>query len=127
MTDRADRLDVTIDGESRELFMPFAMLSELTRLIPNVEGMGQLMIDPDLRDAALAIVLSERNAQGKIETPFDMAVSTMNTATANSILDWVMENVVDFFVQAMESSRRLIEKHQKTVQGSMSSPSGSPA
>jgi hypothetical protein len=126
MSEQSDRLTVTIQGAERELFMPFAMLSELTQLCPDVDNLGALLVDPELRAKALITVLSDRDAEGKITAAFSMAGSQMTTVEVNKVLDWILESITDFFVQQVESASRLKNKYEARVLASTSSRPGSP-
>jgi hypothetical protein len=123
----ADRLTIEIDGKEQELFMSFGLLDEISRLMPDAENLGLVNLDPELRSQVLIAVLSQRDEAGKIEKEFSAVGSKLSIKTTGEVLDWVTENVLDFFVRALESARKLQDKHGARVRELTSSLPGSPA
>jgi hypothetical protein len=127
-----DTVTVQVNGEDRELFMSFGILNAIAGAIDNnVENVGLVAINPLLRQAVLEALLSPRNDKGKVvpETKFDPDADRVSIEDVNKVLEWAAESALDFFLSAMETQKKLLEKNADRAKklNSTLSPAGSPS
>jgi hypothetical protein len=130
-----DTIDITYNGKTREVFMSFGLLNEISRAVGDVEQIGMISVDPDMRETVLDILLSDRDEEGKISKHFNVAAARITMDEVNRLIEWVADNVFDFFLKALGGAKRLQEKNAprvlelmpKEVLASMSSSAGSPS
>jgi|GEM_PF-1338766 len=98
-----DRIQIKVNGETRDLFMSFGLLNELCALIPDAHAATQIALNADLRDVALITVLSPRDENGVIPEDKVFNVKTMDIPLdeADKLLDWVSEHILYFFLNAL--------------------------
>ena len=122
-----DKLTITVNGAPKQVFLPFGLLNEITKLVGSVDNLGYIMIDPQLREAVISELLAPRDEDGVITKPVNLIVTTISSPDVNTLLEWVSEHVLDFFLTALESSTRVGEKMGERMKGLnlTSSPVGS--
>jgi hypothetical protein len=123
-----EQITVNIGGVSKDLFMSFGLLNEVTAIVGDIEGMAMLQIDPVMRERILNAVLADRSDIGAIAKPVNFFDPKQAPAAeeAHKILDWVAENAIGFFLTSLGAAKSLAERHEKQVKDLMSSLAGSP-
>jgi hypothetical protein len=97
------RIKVTVNGTSRELFMSFGLLNEICRGVGDMQGAIAIPTNAELRDYALIVVLSERNAEtGEVEKACNLRTLDIPVDEAEELLIWISEHTTDFFLRTME-------------------------
>ena len=103
------KLEVTLAGEKKSLFMSFGLLNELCRGIGDAQGALQVTANSQLRDFALMVVLSDRDEEGNVVKPINVNRIEMSIEDGERLLDWVAQHATDFFVRTME---RIVTGHK---------------
>jgi hypothetical protein len=121
----SDKLTIMLNGKSEELFMSFGLLNEVSQVVGDVENLPMVVINPDMREKCLQVILSERDDDGKITKKFNFYKAKITIDEVNKIVEWVSENLFDFFLKALEGANNLREKGEPKLQSLMSSLAGS--
>ncbi|KVL49962.1 hypothetical protein [Burkholderia territorii] len=103
------KLEITLAGEKKSLFMSFGLLNELCRGIGDAQGALQVTANSQLRDFALMVVLSDRDEEGNVVKPINVNRIEMSIEDGERLLDWVSQHATDFFVRTME---RIVMGHK---------------
>jgi hypothetical protein len=120
-----DRIAITVDGQPKELFMSFGLLSECLAIVQDLPNVAMLGIQAELRNSVLFCVLSERDPKGKIVGDgYNPFVTEVSTEDAMVVIRWVAEHTLSFFLKAMESNLRVHQAHEGDL-NSMASGLGS--
>lgn len=98
----------TFTLDDRDIKMTFGLLDELTRIIGDVDGLAEMPINADVRKEVLIAVLVERDEKGK-RGKTEPDIYNLEADTVTEILEWVGEHVADFFLSAMERTKKLLE------------------
>lgn len=126
-------IDLTQDGQSREIKMSFGMLNHLARLVGVVDNVPAIATDPDLQSAIMQVVLAKRSEKGKILEPIDLDEVDMSIDDVRAILDWVSEHLFDFFLKGLEKAKQIIVdrkdqlKNLNNLENLMPTSTGSPS
>jgi hypothetical protein len=110
-----DTIDLTYNGRTKEVFMSFGLLNEISRAVGDVEQIGMISVDPDMRETVLKILLSERDEEGNIVKNFNMITAKITMDEVNRLIEWVADNVFDFFLKALGGAKRLQQKNEPRV------------
>lgn len=113
----ASSFHATVNQQPREIFMSFALLNRMTYLVGAVEHVDAIMINPEMREAVLKEMLSERTPAGKlvgdkITELEDVEISLEDT---RKLLAFVVDHLLDFFNQAVRELQALTVKYQPPV------------
>jgi hypothetical protein len=112
----SDRLTVKVGDEDRQLFMSFGILNAIASALGNnIENVGMISVNPDLRNGVLGALLSKRDEKGVITEEFNSFVTELSTEDGEKILEWAGDHVLGFFIRAMETQARLVEKNKERV------------
>lgn len=133
-------ITVDVDGQARSIFMSFALLNRCCYLMGDSTQIPLILQDPELREAILVEVLSERDKFGKVISRKGMDEMTISFGHIQDLLEFVSEHVADFTVAAVERANRVMESRKARIDaiakplsstptptGPESSPSKSPA
>jgi hypothetical protein len=123
----SDKIKITINEQPRELFMSFGLLNEISRDVGDVENVAMVGIDPELREKILQTLLAERDDDGKVTKKFNFFKADLSMDDINRVIEWVSENLLDFFLKALAGANSLREKNEPKLQSLMSSLAGSQA
>ena len=119
-----EKLIVTIGEEERELFMSYALLNRLARLVGNKSSdVSAIFVEPEIQSDILVMVLAPRK-KGKVDPNFDMDEVPLDTETAGQILEWVGGHVMDFFLKGLERTLALGQATAERAKGLTSSLPG---
>lgn len=103
-----DKLRITLNGETKEAFMSFALLNTLIIPFNTIEQLIDLNSEPDLRNFVLEMCLAERGEEGEIIKKFPL--HKLSVSEAEPILDWVKEHIEDFFIMRLKNQLRTQRK-----------------
>lgn len=103
------KLTVTFNGKPRFLNMSFGLLSELVRIVNPGDDMAATILSDDVHQRVLRSVLSHRTTEGVIETEYKPFVDEISLEDIGAILDWVLENIVDFFIQRQQNLIKVVK------------------
>lgn len=120
----SDTIEVRLGGETREIFMSYALLDELLRLLRDLPDVNNAAVDPEMREKVLVAVFSERDAKGKIKNPIEPASLPITAKEVLRIFRWVQDHVLDFLFGAVQATVSAMEPHSDKL-GIPSTPSGS--
>lgn len=124
----SDKLIVSINGQTHELFMSFALLNRLVSIVGEINGVSAAEMDPVVRDVILKEVLVKRGKSGLIEDPeFDLDNYEMNISDGIAILDWVSDHCLDFFIRQIEKAKATAEEMAPRLRSLSPSETGSQA
>lgn len=116
-------LTVSVGQEDeRELFMSFGLLNESVRLVGDLNRVAAIGLNPDLSVAILTAVLAVRDAKGRVKD--DFVLPEMSPETAEAILDWVKEHVLDFFIRRLRKTLTLVDQNAEELKAIGSSLTG---
>jgi acetolactate synthase small subunit len=106
-------LTVTIDGEDREIFMSYGLLTQLARILPSLDHVALVGVDHELRDSFLAALLAKRTKAGKVTEEVSFDEVEISLEDVETLITWGQEHLLDFFLRAMRRSTDLVERRQK--------------
>lgn len=117
------RMTVTNGDKPHEIFMSFGLLNRITRYLGDIDQLPQLAVSPELQEAVLVEIFTERDKQGvalKVPTLDEIEVSLEEV---ESILDFVGEHIANFFMQTAEKAqKRMLQIHARAEKMSASMP-----
>lgn len=117
---------ITVNGEIREIFMSFGLLTTLVNVIGNPIKLASVSVDPEVRDVFLSELLASRKPSGKIITPIeDLSDIDISVDDAESLLNWASEQVMGFFLRSLQKANGLMEKNKTALEALLSSGDGS--
>jgi len=119
-----DTITITVNEESRDIFMSFGLLNELTKLVGDPNQTASIMIDVDLRTEVLSLVLAKRKKSGKIEEAVDMDDIDISIDDVERVLHWTQEHVISFFVRSLKQVMAVTKNHQTEISNLASSMDG---
>ncbi|TPL42617.1 MULTISPECIES: hypothetical protein [unclassified Mesorhizobium] len=126
MSDVQDRIEITQDGETREIFMSFGLLNEVTTLMGEPATAASVYFAPKLREQVLLAALHKRTKTGKVEAPIgsldDVEISMSDM---EALLAWEVDHAIGFFTRSMDRVVKLKGDLESLNQGA-SSLNGSP-
>jgi hypothetical protein len=123
------KLTVTRAEGPKELFMSFALLNRLTLLIGGSERLPMLGSDPEMQEAVLCEVFSQRDKKGAFvqEVTSLEELSDLSLDDVENVFSWVGAHISDFFVRRVERTmvqatgmNNALQKFQPTPNGSSS-------
>ncbi len=124
-------ITVTVNGEKKEIFMSFALLNRLSYLIGGPDQIPVAVQDPDLREALLKEMLTERSKSGKIlhaeGTLANMEDLDVSMEDIHNLLDFCSEHVLDFTLAGLEKSKALQFRNQARLLNLKPIPTGLPS
>jgi hypothetical protein len=104
------RITLDVGGTQRTVFMSFGLLNEIAALVQSPENVPELSFNSTVSTAALHLMLAPRDKRGNIlpEKEDEPAVPLdLDPDTAEQLLDWAGEHVLDFFVRRLAKSAQL--------------------
>lgn len=113
-----------VNEKQQEVFMSFALLNQLAYLLGDVQNTPMVHLNPEMREAFLRELLSERSKTGKITTEVKIDEVSLNHDEVLGLLDWAAEHVLDFTIGAIEKSKALQLRNQARMLALQSSPNG---
>jgi hypothetical protein len=103
----AATLTVTVDGEEREIKMTYGLQDKLITLVRDTSEIGNIFIDPEVRNNILAELLAKRGRGGKIEGERkDAEEYEISMEDIDALLSWATDVVTNFFIRALEILER---------------------
>lgn len=103
------RVTITMDGETRVLFMSYGLLDQLVGIIPDLQRVQDILTDHDMRRRILTETLSTRSPLGDITTAYNPFVHEVPLMDIHLVLDWVTEHVSDFFLRRLVAAMALLQ------------------
>lgn len=100
---------VTIGGESQEIKMTMGLLNELARTVGDIDRVGEISFDQELREAVLTVLLSKRDNKGIITEPLVLFTLDMTPEDTLELLDWVGSHVTDFLLKSLTRAKAMLE------------------
>ncbi|RWM90011.1 MAG: hypothetical protein EOR84_22645 [Mesorhizobium sp.] len=103
MSDPKDHIEIKQDGETREIFMSFGLLNEITTMMGEPATAASVYFAPELRERVLLAALHQRSKTGKIQEllasldDVDISISDME-----ELLAWEVDHAIGFFARSME-------------------------
>lgn len=122
---------ITIDlgnDTTSEIFMSYGLLRELVKAVTGPDSKGDMMaiyMDVDIQNEVLTTLLSDRNEEGEIVSPFVAVNSRLSPDEVVRINDWVESHVLNFFVQSGEKMKATALKFGSQLSDLTSSEAGS--
>lgn len=102
----AKTLKVEVNGETRELKMPYGMLTELLRITgcDDAEATTMLITDLTTRDVVIRRLLTPdlnkpMDDYAQLVSSFDLDIEA---DAVDKIVGWVLEHFLDFFVRGIK-------------------------
>ena len=114
-------LPVIGSDKPRTIFMSFGLLAELTTIVKDVDSLGRIHVDPEVREEVLKILLSDRDEKGKISTEHNVYSVPMMPPDAISLLNWVHDHVAAYFMDALQKMSKTAGALQGVMETMMSS------
>ena len=105
-----DTLQITlVDGREIEVFMSYALANTLAGLIGDPTRVITMGMDVELSSAVLLATLIPRTPGGKPSVNIDeFELPNLSMAEADRLLEWIKEQILDFFMRRMENSLKLM-------------------
>lgn len=125
----SDTFTLELSEGTRILKMPFGLLNVLCSVVQDIEGVGQLALDNDLREEVLIQTLSPRTSEGLIAEGSRFNLFSLDASPENvgALLTWVQEHLFDFFLKAAVSAQKQVAEAQQRLDGSKPSSNGGAA
>lgn len=121
----SDKFSINIDDTEREIFMSFALVSELASVVGGPENIGHMHLDPVMRDTTLILLLSERSKGGRVtkelENIGDVEASINDL---ENLLDWASQHVLDFFLRSIQRGTKIANNNKEKMEQLASTLSG---
>lgn len=105
-------IDVTVNGEIRELKMTYGLVNELARVIGDIDAIPMIGIEADLRDEVMKVLLAKRDSRGNVKETPDLFNLDIEIDQVQELLSWVGEHVLDFFLISLERGKELGKKNE---------------
>lgn len=117
----AEVFTVSVDGKEVDVKMTFGLLNNLCRAIGDIDGVAQINTNPDVRDGVLVQLLSPRDARGKITSMIDPLTLDIDIDDSIDLIDWAGDQVLDFFLKALERTKSLQDRNLDRIKALMPS------
>lgn len=115
MATNTDHNVFTWDGEEHEVFMAYALLSDLSSIVQSPENIAEILQVPELTDTLVSIVITPRTKTGKISTEdgklIPLSDLDITDETVFEILTWALDHVMDFLLRKGEMMTKLAQKY----------------
>lgn len=118
-----DKITITLGNETKTFKMFYGLLDELAKNVGDIDGVGEMLTDADLRNACLKSILAERDDEGNPQ-PMNLFYLDISPEDVNLLLAWAQEHVLDFFLKYLEKTAQLGEQNKARVMALMPSSSG---
>jgi len=84
-------------GDS-EIFMSYGLLTELVRLVPDLDNIPTMVLNSEVRDELLTKLLMKRDARGNPvgEAP---SLESLTLEQSEVLIDWAQTHILDFFLR----------------------------
>ena len=115
------KLSVIGADTPKVIFMSFGMLAELTTIVKDVDSLGRIHVDPEIREEVLKVLLSDRDEKGEISTEHTVYSVPMMPPDAISLLNWVHNHVASYFMDALQNMTKTAGALQGLMETMMSS------
>ena len=115
------KLPVIGADKPRTVFMSFGMLAELTSVVPDVDSLGQIHVDPEVRANVLRVLLSDRDEKGEISVEHTVYSMPMMPPDAIDLLNWAHKHVAAYFMDALQNMSKTAGALQGVMETMMSS------
>jgi hypothetical protein len=116
------RYEMKVGDETREVFMSFALLNELTPLVGGPERMAEFDFDAILREHTVLLCLGQRDERKKLVE--DQILPELDLDATEGLLDWVKEHVLSFFLRRLMKNIEAFDKNAEALR--MSARLGTP-
>ncbi len=117
-------ITVTVDDQSRDIFMSFGLLNELTSVIDDPQRIASIPLNNDVRNQVLSMVLADRKKSGKLIAEIDLSETDISISDVEILIDWVQGHLLDFFVRSLKRVMALTKNHEAEVASLASSLDG---
>lgn len=117
-------ITVKVNGNDREFFMPFGLLSAAAKVCKDIDTLGLVLMDAELSDDLLKVVLAERTKTGKLMKEVDLDEIEIDPKDATKLMTWAADHVLDFFIAKLETVTSLTKKYEPRVKILQSSQTG---
>lgn len=115
---------IKVDGKEHEIFMSFALLNRLAFLVGDIDNIGMIHINPEMREAFMKELMAERSKGGKITKEVQIDDVEISLDDIQLALDFASEHVLDFTLGALEKSMLLQQRNQGRMLNLKSTASG---
>jgi hypothetical protein len=105
-------ISVTVNGVEREIFMPFALLNRLSHMLGDIQNLGMVHLNPEVRETFLVELLHERGPGGKVTKEAILDELEIPLQDIERLLDFTAEHILDFTLRVIERATTLQEKNQ---------------
>lgn len=122
-----DHFTITKGGEPCHIKMTFGLLNELVRTIGDIEAVGEVSFDLELRNAVLNEIFAERDEMGAITEPVNLFKLDVDPDAIVELLAWVGAHVTDFLLKQMVKTKEMMEARQGQMMALTPTSTGSPA
>ena len=129
-----DRFEIKQDGETREIFMSFGLLNEITALMGEPATAASVYFAPKLREQVLLAALHKRTKSGKVEELVtEIEDLDIPTSDIEALLAWEVDHAIGFFTRSMDRVVKLkgalegLNQGASSLIGSKGSPSKKPS
>lgn len=110
----------------KELFMSFALLDKIDKLIQGPEGVANLLMHPPVQREVLQEVFTTYDSEGKPTPPPEGLLRSLSPKQTQEVMKWVGAHVLDFFTQGLQTANNLGRSYNPIIkENSTPTPSGS--
>jgi hypothetical protein len=108
--------EVTVNGDKREIFMSYGLLTHLVSVIGDATRVPAVVVDGALREAVMKALLAKRKPSGKIvEELADYDDLDIEISEVENLLAWAQGHVLGFFLRALEKAGKQMEAFAGTM------------
>lgn len=111
-----DTLKITVGSKEQELFMPYALLSDLSSIVEADEEAMEGSPSKEKRDEIITKCLTKRGRAGFIEGEFDLYELDISGEDFERVIDWAMEHILSFFIRRMRSGNKMMDRLAKDLE-----------
>lgn len=108
-----DKITISIDGEEKELFMSYGLLTNLAQVIDNPELAAGVSLNPEVLRTMCAIALVPRSESGAVLVKTDAEISEildgLSPSSGEELIEWVQEHLIAFFMKGVTRSVEMVQ------------------
>jgi hypothetical protein len=124
-TQTPDELFIILGGENHRMFMSFALLHELTVVVPDLPDVTNMGLEVESRAKVFGVLFAKRDADNMIIEPAVMSRLKLSVADAQKIMSWVQSHLFGFFLGALEGATQAATPYEARMKAALTPPTPS--
>jgi hypothetical protein len=121
-----EKLKVTVNDSSVELFMSYGLLNRLAKIGGSAEDLSAIYVTPDMQERIIIECLcTKMKPHDKEKDEVEIDDFELTPDEAQKIVDWAGAHIVDFFLRAFNKATSANQRMEPMLNALMSSSGGS--